>query len=459
MKNCNRAMVSGAPSPPVSVKVSLTRASAVAKNGVNVLAGRRLDRAFFEHLRSGVLLAQREYAEARRAAERAITIAADCATPTQVALVQCALAQVLVRQGAFADAWPLLDEVDRFARDCAAPLVGFVAAVARADGLLASGQRDRAVDVLAVALPVARANDWYNSHPFWQPGPVSRLCALALAREIEVEYVHRLVRRRGLPPPVAADDAWPWPVRIRTLGAFTITLDGDRPVRNGPQTRPLQLLKALIAINPDGTSTRLLADALWGESDGDAALHALEVNLQRLRRLLGRADALVLDSGVLALNRQVCWVDTWTLNVIEGLIEQREPVRPERLVLRLLRAWQGEFLPGQETEWALAARQRIAARAARVAEGLGRWLRDVGSGDEAIDLYRRILEVDPLAETVCRQLMAALAAAGRHAEALLAYQRSAQAITAQLGCPPSPAIRELAEQLCREAGTPAMIRP
>jgi DNA-binding SARP family transcriptional activator len=427
---------------------------AVAAMTDALLPGRRLDRAFLQHLRSGVLLAQREYAEARRAAERAITIAADCATPTQVALVQCALAQVLVRQGAFADAWPLLDEVDRFARDCAAPLVGFVAAIARADGLLGSGQRDRAADVLAAALPVARANDWYNAHPFWQPGPVSQLCALALAREIEVEYVHRLVRRRGLPPPVEADDSWPWPVRIRTLGAFTITLDGDRPVRSGQQIRPLQLLKALIAFNPDGTSTRLLADELWGDADGDAALHALEVNLQRLRRLLGRADAVVLDSGVLTLNRQVCWVDAWTLDVIEQLVKQRESVRPERLVRRLLRAWRGEFLPGQETRWALAARQRIAARGARVAEGLGEWLHQAGAAREAIDLYRRIVEVDPLAETVCRQLMKELASAGRHAEALLAYQRTTQAIATRLGCAPSPATRELAEQLRREAGPP-----
>lgn len=156
---------------------------------------------------------------------------------------------------------------------------------------------------------------------------MSRLCALALAREIEADYVHRLVRKRCLPPPVEAEDSWPWPVRIRSLGASAITLDGDRPVRSGQHTRPLPLLKALIALNPDGTSTWLLADELWSDADGDTALHALEVNLQL---------------------------------------------------------------------------QRIAARAAQIAEGLGIWLHDTGAGNGAIDLYRRILEVDPLAETVCR---------------------------------------------------------
>lgn len=420
-----------------------------------LLPGRRLDRAFLDHVRSGVLLARGEYAEARRAAERAVALSVDCATPTNAALVRCALAQVLVRQGAFAEARPLLDQVDRFAHDCAAPLVGFVAAIARADGLLSSGQRDHAAAVLAAALPQARANDWYNAHPFWQPGPVSRLCALALSREIEVEYVHRLVRRRALPPPIEADDDWPWPVRIRTLGAFTVILDGGFPLRGGRHTRPLQLLKALIAFNPDGTSTRLLADQLWGDADGDAAYHALEVNLQRLRRLLGRTDSLVLDSGELALNRQVCWVDVWTLDVIERHVEQRDHARPDRLALRLVRAWRGEFLPGQEAEWALAARQRFAARAARIAEAFGTWLVDTGASEAAIELYRRILEVDPLAEPVCRQMMGELAATGRHAEALLACQRCAQAMLARLGCGLSPATRALAARLHRETGQPA----
>lgn len=434
-------------------KGDLPRAARAVKAMTSVLQpGRRLDRAFLDHVRSGLLLARGEYAEARRAAERAVAISEECGTPTNAALVRCALAQVLVRQGAWAEARLLLDEVDRFARDCAAPLVGFVAAMARADCLLSSGDRDGAADVLAFALPLACANDWYNAHPFWQPGPVARVCALALSREIEVEYVQRLIQKRALQPPVEADDTWPWPVRIRTLGRFALSAHGNRPAAVGRHTRPLQLLKVLIALNPDGTSTRLLADQLWSDSDGDAAHHTLEVNLQRLRRLAGRADAVTLDGGVLALNRLVCWTDIWTLDVVERHVEQRDHARPDRLALRLLRAWQGEFLPGEYAAWVLAARQRIAARAARIAEALGAWLREAGCRPSAIDLYRRILEVDPLAEAVCRLLMHELAAEGHHAEALLAFKRCALAFEASLDCAPSPATRALAERLRREAG-------
>jgi DNA-binding SARP family transcriptional activator len=50
--------------------------------------------------------------------------------------------------------------------------------------------------------------------------------------------------------------------------------------------------------------------------------------------------------------------------------------------------------------------------------------------------------------------MALLASAGRHPEALLAYQRTAGLIARRLGCAPSPATRELAEALRREAGQP-----
>ena len=53
---------------------------------------------------------------------------------------------------------------------------------------------------------------------------MARLCALALAAGIEVEYVHALIRLRGLENPAggAALDAWPFAVKIRALGEFTV---------------------------------------------------------------------------------------------------------------------------------------------------------------------------------------------------------------------------------------------
>ena len=49
---------------------------------------------------------------------------------------------------------------------------------------------------------------------------MERLCAFALERDIETEYVQRLIARRGLQRPAPDIANWPWPLRVFTLGRF-----------------------------------------------------------------------------------------------------------------------------------------------------------------------------------------------------------------------------------------------
>ena len=56
----------------------------------------------------------------------------------------------------------------------------------------------------------------------------------------------------------------------------------------------------------------------------------------------------------------------------------------------------------------------------------------------AIDVYRRGLEADNLAESLYRGLMRALAATGEHAEALSVYRRCRELLSIVLGRKPAP---------------------
>ena len=238
-------------------------------------------------------------------------------------------------------------------------------------------------------------------------------------------------------------------VKIRTLGMFRIAIDDESLLHTGHcHKKPLQLLQLLLALNPDGTTVQALSDALWPDAEADAAHHAFEVNLQRLRRALGRPDALLLHAGTLRLNRAVCWVDCWTLDAIARQLDAESLVEPpEALARQLLQVCRGPFLPGVDTSWAWLSRQQFAARFLRAVEQLGGLLETRGQTDLAIDLYRRALESDPVAEAVCRRLMAVLAAAGRQTEALAAYARCVDACEAGLGVPPSDLTRGLAEAI------------
>src|ERR1700736_7024890 len=153
--------------------------------------------------------------------------------------------------------------------------------------------------------------------------------------------------------------------KIHVLGHFRL-FKLDEPIQVPRRLRkPQELLQALIALGGTEVGAGLLTDALWPDSEGDAAYHALENALYRLRQLLGARDALRMEGGKVSLNRDQLWVDMWEF--------EEELQRPHDLAanhierigrLRLL--YQGHFLQHEtEKPWVLKARQELRDRLLR----------------------------------------------------------------------------------------------
>jgi DNA-binding SARP family transcriptional activator len=132
-------------------------------------------------------------------------------------------------------------------------------------------------------------------------------------------------------------------LKVHVLGRFRLT-KGDIPIAIPPRLRkPRELLQSLIAFGGTEVGAGVLIDALWPDSEGDAAYHALESALYRLRQLLGARDAVLMEGGKVSLNRDQLWVDMWEFE--EELQRPRDPLANglERIGrLRLL--YQGHFL-------------------------------------------------------------------------------------------------------------------
>ena len=92
--------------------------------------------------------------------------------------------------------------------------------------------------------------------------------------------------------------AWPWPLKIRTLGAFALLRD-DKPLASTgkAQKKPLELLKAVVAHGGRAVDAALLTSLLWPDAEGDDAKTSFDSNLYRLRKLLAVDNALPLDGG------------------------------------------------------------------------------------------------------------------------------------------------------------------
>jgi LuxR family transcriptional regulator, maltose regulon positive regulatory protein len=226
-------------------------------------------------------------------------------------------------------------------------------------------------------------------------------------------------------------------LRVHVLGRFRLLL-GDMPISISPRLRkPRELLQALIAFGGTEVGAGVLIDALWPDSEGDAAYHALESALYRLRQLLGSRDAARMEGGKVSLNRDRLWVDMWEF---EWELQQPNNLCADAVkqMARLRRLYQGHFLQHEaEKPWILEARQALRERLLRAIRNAACACEHACRWEDAAGLYRSGLELDSLNESLYRGLMLCHQELGDHSEALLAYRRCRELLTRFLGIAPN----------------------
>src|ERR1700693_5466158 len=184
--------------------------------------------------------------------------------------------------------------------------------------------------------------------------------------------------------------------RVHVLGRFRL-LTGDTPITVPPRLRrPQELMQALIALGGTEVGAGVLIDALWPDSEGDAAYHALESALYRLRQLLGARDAVRMEGGKVGLNRDQLWVDMWEFE--EELQRPHDPqANAIEMIGRLRRLYQGHFLQHEtEKPWVLKARQELRDRLLRAIRDAARECERARRWEDAANLYRSGIELDSL---------------------------------------------------------------
>lgn len=424
----------------------------------DVSAAHRTVEQMLARTRDGVMvfrswmLTMQSWVEHERGNLRAAHRSADAALrltvhegPFPEILARFSIAQTEHALGRPAEAAKHLARLAEIARDARSPMCEIGWRFMAAQFALAAGDVPAARAELRAATRIGVSVgylDWQCRIP---RDDFALLCAHALEAGIEPGYIRELVHARQLLPArdAAHVEAWPWPIKIYSLGRFALVRDDEPVVSAGKaQKRPLDLLKALIALGGRDVAQSQLAQALWPQAEGDAATAAFNTTLKRLRTLLGRADAVTLSAGKLAINPRVCWVDAWAferrLRLSGSDVEATE---------RALATYRGPFLASEEHSWAIPLRERLRAHLLRGVHAIGDRLEHAERWVEAAELYQRGLDADDVAEELYQRLMVCHSRLGQRGEALAAYHRCKKLLKARAGLDPSGKTQRLYEKL------------
>lgn len=397
--------------------------------------GSKFDSAFYWHLRSWRAALSGDFPTAQRNIALSVQLETELKIVTNLSCAILTAALYHVEMGELDSARAALARADTLLRDTPKGHLCYMRDMVGAQLAFADKREAEGCELLGQALRLLRKSGTLN-YIGLVPTSAARLCALALERGIEPDCARMFIRKLQLaPPPDIGIAEWPWPIKIYTLGRFSIVRDGA-PLQfaKRAQGKVIEMLKTLIALGGRDVDMETLAAALWPEAEGDKANQAFKTTLHRLRKLLGNDEVISVREGHVTLNYRYCWVDVCAFERLLG----REPADVAALE-RAVALYHGHFLAEDTvSSRAMALRERLHVKYLGCLSDLGRQWEETGDWKKAASCYQQGLGVDPLVEEYYQRLMICHQQLGHRAEALSVYRRCRDALRLHLDISPSP---------------------
>jgi predicted ATPase/DNA-binding SARP family transcriptional activator len=231
---------------------------------------------------------------------------------------------------------------------------------------------------------------------------------------------------------------------VGILGALEVEQDGHPVGVGGGRLRALLVRLILDAGRP--VSVGRLVDAVWEEDPPADQTHALQSLVSRLRGSLGQRDLVASVPGGYRLAVDPQAVDAHHFEALaaagRATLAGGDPEGAARTLREALALWRGPALADVvDYRFAVAAAARLedlrlGALADRIAADL-----TLGGGARLVGELEALVAEHPLNERIAAQLIEALYAAGRQADALAVYERVRVRLADELGASPSPPLQ------------------
>ncbi len=234
------------------------------------------------------------------------------------------------------------------------------------------------------------------------------------------------------------------------LGSFEVRTDGG-VLADVPGARLRGLLIALALEPGRAVPKATLIDWIWGERPPSGAANALQRLVSRLRKALPDGSVEGQTDGY-RLTVQPGAVDAVRFERLVG--QARKDGDPRRVLLlrEALALWRGAAMQDVGLQDSAAFDAAVTRLEGLRLTAMEDWFDaevSLGHGGELVTELTDLAAAHPLRERLAAALMRALVAAGRDTEALLAYQRTREALADALGADPSAELSALHVALLR----------
>jgi WD40 repeat protein/DNA-binding SARP family transcriptional activator len=258
-------------------------------------------------------------------------------------------------------------------------------------------------------------------------------------------------------------------LECRVLGALRVVDDGVDVHVGGPRQR--RLLAMLLVHRGEVVSADRLAEAVFAGAPTPGAQTTLRSYVARLRRVLGDGEVGADDRAVLETRSP-----GYLLRVPDDLFDaarferlhargralaaRDDPTAAADVLQRALDLWRGHaYAEFADEDWAGPEAQRLDELRLVATEHLVDAELACGHAPELVARLERLVQQEPLRESLRARLMVALYDSGRQADALEVMRDFRALLQEQLGLDPSPELSELEHRILVHAPDIGVVVP
>ena len=257
-----------------------------------------------------------------------------------------------------------------------------------------------------------------------------------------------------------------WSVYFRLIGTFGVeTVLGPIELRISDPTKEILAYLALNA-NRDIRRSRLLL-LLWPDRSEASARALLNTSLWRIKKAIARAG---LPAMSIRGRGEILRLETDDTTVVDAVVLEEIirtlcrdhddsgkplPAGIRDCLVRILDTEGIEFLEGSASEWVLVERERQFNFQIRGQSLLMHDRALAGNFEEALEFGRKILRMDPMRESVQRQMIWLYVLSGQCCAAIRQYQGFARLLADEVGIAPMPETQALYQYIVASSAAAA----